>query len=79
MVFFLQLNGLLNPLLNFSRSKQMRRSLAKLLKRSRQLEPSTAASDAQGQQNQMQATRTPTTMQQLTSRERNGPQQQANP
>ena len=77
--FFLQLNGLLNPLLNFSRSKEMRRSLAKLLKRSRQLEPSTAASDAQGQQNQMQAVRTPTTMQQLTPEERNGPQQQANP
>ena len=38
--FLLELNGLLNPLLNFGRSKEMRRALRNLLKRSQQVQPS---------------------------------------
>ena len=34
---FLQLNGVLNPLLNFGRNKDMRKGLRKLLKRSQQV------------------------------------------
>ena len=42
--FFLQLNGILNPLLNFGRSKEMRRALRNLLKCSQQVQPSSATS-----------------------------------
>ena len=37
--FLFELNGLLNPLLNFNRSKEMRRALRDLLKRSQQVQP----------------------------------------
>ena len=39
--FFLQLNSLLNPLVNFGRSKDMRRALRNLLKCSQEVQPST--------------------------------------
>ena len=42
--FVLQLNGILNPLLNFGRSKEMRRALRNLLKCSQQVQPSSASS-----------------------------------
>ena len=38
--FFFQLNGLLNPLLNFGRCKEMRKALIALFKRSAQVQPS---------------------------------------
>ena len=41
--FFLQLNVFLNPLLNFGRSKDMRKGLKELLKFSRQVQPSAAS------------------------------------
>ena len=59
--FFLQLNGLLNPLLNFGRSKEMRRALKNLLKRSQQVQPSLATSALQQQQQQQKPHRTTTT------------------
>ena len=37
--FLLELNGLLNPLLNFGRSKEMRKALRDLFKRSQQVQP----------------------------------------
>ena len=40
--FLLLLNGLVNPLLNFGRSKEMRRALRNLLKCPQQVQPSTA-------------------------------------
>ena len=42
--FFLQLNSLLNPLVNFGRCRDMRRALRNLLKCSQQVQPSTDAS-----------------------------------
>ena len=42
--FLLQLNGLLNPLVNFGRSKEMRKALRELVKCSRQVKPSTVMS-----------------------------------
>lgn len=42
--FLLQLNGLLNPLVNFGRSKEMRKALRELVKCSHQVKPSTVMS-----------------------------------
>ena len=42
--FFLLLNSLLNPLLNFGRSKEMRRALRNLLRRHQEVQPLTRLS-----------------------------------
>ena len=43
--FLLQLNGFLNPLVNFGRSKDMRRGLRELFKCPREVQPAVASSD----------------------------------
>ena len=52
--FGLLLNGLLNPLLNFGRNKEMRRALGKLLRCCPPVEPSSDASFLQQQQQEQQ-------------------------
>ena len=44
-VFLLLLNGFLNPLVNFGRSKEMRRGLCELFKCSREVQPAVAATN----------------------------------
>ena len=52
--FLLLLNGILNPLLNFGRNKDMRKALRNLFKCSQQVQPSASTSASQQQQQQQQ-------------------------
>lgn len=58
--FFIQLNGVLNPLLNFGRSRNMRKAIRDLLKCPFQVRPSSAVNNNNNNKNKLNFTTTKT-------------------